>query len=131
MYLNSGISKIYRFAGIVLLRRIAQFYKKEFDMLTREIRAEIKWMVLAIAIAILLGSTLYNSFESNLPGFRFDVSLIFESIVFLVFSTFVVFGIKGYFEKYSQKFANVIIFSCGVILTVVIFILSYQILFPG
>lgn len=100
-------------------------------MLAREIRAELKWILVAIAIAILLGSTLYNSFEYSLNLFpHLEVSLIIESIVFLVFSTFVVFGIKGYFERYSQKFANVIIFICGVILTVVIFILSYQILFP-
>jgi hypothetical protein len=41
----------------------------------------------------------------------------------------VVFGIKGFFEMYSQKKSNIIIFVSGGLLVFVIFILCYQILF--
>ncbi|MFN4198125.1 MAG: hypothetical protein ACK4FS_03760 [Flavobacterium sp.] len=54
-----------------------------------------------------------------------------EILVFFAFSIFVVFGIKGFFEMYSQKFANTIIFTSGVILLLAIFIMSYQILMLG
>ena len=100
-------------------------------MLTKTLRTEWKWILLAFAIAATLASTIYQSYESGSGRTVFEFSLFFEILVFFVFSTFVVFGIKGFFERYSQKFANVIIFSSGVILTIVIFILSYQILFPA
>ncbi len=58
----------------------------------------------------------------------FGLNLFLEILVFLVFLTFVVFGIKGFFEKYSHKFANLIIFISGVLLAVLIFVLSYQVL---
>ena len=102
-------------------------------MFTRVIKSEMKWLLLALAITLVLVNIINaNSFTRDA---QFGVSqtflglnLFLEILVFFAFSTFVVFGIKGFFEMYSQRFANVIIFISGVFLAVVIFILSYQIL---
>lgn len=59
----------------------------------------------------------------------FGLNLFLEILVFSAFSTFVVFGIKGFFESYSHKYTNVIILSTGIILALVIFILSYMMLY--
>ncbi|ESU29610.1 hypothetical protein FLJC2902T_00810 [Flavobacterium limnosediminis JC2902] len=68
---------------------------------------------------------------TGVPQTFFGLNLFLEILVFFVFSTFVVFGIKGFFEKYSQKFANVILFITGLLLTAVIFILCYQVFSLG
>lgn len=102
-------------------------------MLSRILKAEIKWILLALVITFLLVSII-NSFaftsgiEVGVSKTFLGLNLFLEILVFFAFSTFVVFGIKGFFEMYSQRFANVIIFITGVFLAVVIFILSYQIL---
>ena len=96
--------------------------------MARTLKSEVKWIVLAMVLTVLVAELLFDSYES--AGVRELVNFSFvEIIVFFALSTFVVFGIKGFFERYSQKFANVVIFTSGVILTVVIFVLSYQILF--
>ncbi|SCY52233.1 hypothetical protein [Flavobacterium caeni] len=103
-------------------------------MLSRIIAAEIKWIILAFVIALILVSSVNSVLVAEdasgvvKPTF-FGLNLFMEILVFFVFSTFVVFGIKGFFEMYSQKVANIIIFVTGVIMTVAIFILTYQILF--
>jgi hypothetical protein len=102
-------------------------------MFSRNLIAELKWVLLALAISFLLVNSINsNAFASNaeigVPNTFLGLNLFLEILVFFVFSTFVVFGIKGFFEMYSQKFANVIIFISGVLMAVVIFILSYQIL---
>ena len=102
-------------------------------MFSRILIAELKWVLLALAISFLLVNSINSSaFVSNaeigVPQTFLGLNLFLEILVFFVFSTFVVFGIKGFFEMYSQKFANVIIFISGVLMAVVIFILSYQIL---
>jgi hypothetical protein len=58
----------------------------------------------------------------------FGLNLFLEILIFCIFNAFVVFGIKGFFESYSQKTANIIIFTSGVILVVVLFILTYQVI---
>lgn len=102
-------------------------------MLSRVLKAEIKWILLALVITFLLVSIINNfaflsGIEVGVPQTFLGLNLFLEILVFFAFSTFVVFGIKGFFEMYSQRFANVIIFISGVFLAVVIFILSYQIL---
>lgn len=104
-------------------------------MFSRVILAEIKWVLLALAISFFLlnaidGATFYKR-ESGfgVPQTFLGLNLFLEILVFFVFSTFVVFGIKGFFEMYSRKFANVIILISGIMMAVAIFILSYQILF--
>lgn len=103
-------------------------------MLLRVLAAEIKWIVLAFIISVILvssvNSTILISESSGLVNQTFfGLNLFMEILVFFVFSTFVVFGIKGFFEMYSQKIANFIIFITGVMMIVAIFILTYQILF--
>lgn len=101
-------------------------------MLARIFKTEIKWMLLALVITLVLVFSINNNlfigdFEMQVSSFL-GLNLFLEILVFFAFSTFVVFGIKGFFEMYSQRFANAIILISGVFLAVVIFILSYQIL---
>ncbi len=122
--------------GIVRVVVNMQFYimNQMFTiMLSRMLKAEIKWILLALVITFLLVSVINNfaflgGVEVGVPQTFLGLNLFLEILVFFAFSTFVVFGIKGFFEMYSQRFANVIIFISGVFLAVVIFILSYQIL---
>ncbi|WP_291116389.1 hypothetical protein [Flavobacterium sp. UBA6135] len=102
-------------------------------MLSRIVKTEIKWLLLALVITCVLvmsinSNVFINTAEIKVPNTFLGLNLFLEILVFYAFSTFVVFGIKGFFEMYSQKFANVIIFFSGIFLAVVIFILSYQIL---
>lgn len=101
-------------------------------MLARIFKTEIKWMLLALVITLVLLFSINNNLLNGDFGFSVStflgLNLFLEILVFFAFSTFVVFGIKGFFEMYSQRFANVIILVSGVFLAVVIFILSYQIL---
>ncbi|KQS46693.1 MAG: hypothetical protein BGO88_06910 [Flavobacterium sp. 38-13] len=95
--------------------------------------AELKWILLALAISFFLvnsidGGVFKSDAEIGVPQTFLGLNLFLEILVFFVFSTFVVFGIKGFFEMYSRKFANVIIFISGVLMAALIFILSYQIL---
>lgn len=102
-------------------------------MFTRVFKSEIKWLLLALAITLVLVNIINANSFTREPQFGVSqtflgLNLFLEILVFFAFNTFVVFGIKGFFEMYSQRFANAIIFICGVFLAVVIFILSYQIL---
>ncbi|MGX7667453.1 hypothetical protein [Flavobacterium pedocola] len=94
---------------------------------------ELKWVLLALVISLVLVESVNSSFffetaGSGVPQTFFGLNLFLEILVFFVFSTFVVFGIKGFFEMYSRKFANVVIFISGILLAVVIFILCFQVL---
>ena len=102
-------------------------------MFARVLKSEIKWLLLALAITFVLvkiinAGTFKKGVPVDAPQTFLGLNLFLEILVFYAFSTFVVFGIKGFFEMYSQRFANAIIFVSGVFLAVVIFILSYQIL---
>lgn len=105
-------------------------------MMLSRVTAEFKWVLLALICSFVLVSIFNNDIFWNETGIDLsqtvlDSNLVFEILMVFVFSTFVVFGIKGFFEMYSQKSANVIIFISGVILAAVIFVLSYQILFQN
>ncbi|UOK43540.1 hypothetical protein [Flavobacterium enshiense] len=102
-------------------------------MLSKLMSSEIKWVLLALVISLVLvesvnSGVFFDTAGSGVPQTFFGLNLFLEILVFFVFSTFVVFGIRGFFEMYSQKFANVILFITGLLLTVVIFILCYQVL---
>lgn len=102
-------------------------------MLSKLLLSEMKWVLLALVVSLVLvesinSSSFFSTAESGVPQTFFGLNLFLEILVFFVFSTFVVFGIKGFFEMYSHKFANVIIFISGILLTVVIFILCFQVL---
>lgn len=103
-------------------------------MIKRELINQVKWIILAFVISFALVScfeniVLHNSVVDKAQNTFLGLNLFLEILIFFVFSTFVVFGIKGFFEMYSQKTSNVIIFISGVLLLFVIFILCYQILF--
>lgn len=122
--------------GIVYVFDNVQFYHMNqmlHIMLSRIVKAELRWILLALVITFFLVSSidsvaLIGNTEVGVPQTFLGLNLFLEILVFFAFSTFVVFGIKGFFEMYSQRFANVVIFISGVFLAVVIFILSYQIL---
>jgi len=102
-------------------------------MLSKLLLSEIKWVLLALVVSLVLvesinSSSFFSTAESGVPQTFFGLNLFLEILVFFFFSTFVVFGIKWFFEMYSHKFANVIIFISGILLTVVIFILCFQVL---
>ena len=96
--------------------------------------SEIIWIVIAFILSLFLMKVLnsnkivlFDTTTSN--NSLFGLSKFLGSVVFFSFSTFVVFGIKGFFEMYSQKYSNIIMIVSGVLLTLVIAYLSYQILF--
>lgn len=103
------------------------------NMLYKLLISELKWVLLALVISLVLvesvnSSVMIETADSGVPQTFFGLNLFLEILVFFVFSTFVVFGIKGFFEMYSQKYANVIIFISGMLLAIVIFILCFQVL---
>ena len=103
-------------------------------MIKRESVNQIKWIFFALIISFVLVSffenaILQSSIEVKAQHTFLGLNLFLEILIFFVFSTFVVFGIKGFFEMYSQKTSNIIISISGVLLVFVIFILCYQILF--
>lgn len=103
-------------------------------MINRDTMTQIKWVLLALSISFVLVSCFESAVFENSVKFKahntfLGLNLFLEILIFFAFSTFVVFGIKGFFEMYSQKISNVIIFLSGVFLIFVIFILCYQILF--
>jgi len=103
-------------------------------MLSRIMAAEMKWIFVVLIISVIIVSSINSTLSST--GSNADVNQTFfgltffsEVLVFFVFNTFVVFGVKGFFQMYSQKTANLIIFITGIMLTIAIFILTYQVLF--
>ena len=102
-------------------------------MIKTESVSQIKWVLLALVISFVLVSVFENTvLQSGIvvkaQHTFLGLNLFLEILIFFFFSTFVVFGIKGFFEMYSQKFANVVIFVSGMLLAVVIFILCFQVL---
>ncbi|PWA06546.1 hypothetical protein DB895_03780 [Flavobacterium psychrotolerans] len=102
-------------------------------MFSRFSIAEIIWFVLALIFGYVFVKIIFIAipidFSYEIKNTFFGLNLFLEILVFFASITFVVFGIKGFFENYSRKYANVIIFSTGLILMLVIFILAYQILY--
>jgi hypothetical protein len=103
-------------------------------MIKRELLAQIKWLFLALIISLVLvscfdGAALKSSTAFVAQHTFLGLNLFLEILIFFVFSTFVVFGTKGFFEMFSQKSSNVVIFISGLLLTFVIFLLSYQVLY--
>ncbi|SFE88099.1 hypothetical protein SAMN04488131_10586 [Flavobacterium xueshanense] len=103
-------------------------------MIKRESVNQIKWMFFALVISFVLVSCFESAVSQSSTLVKtqhtfLGLNLFLEILIFFVFSTFVVFGIKGFFEMYSQKTSNIIISVSGVLLVFVIFILCYQILF--
>ena len=123
--------------GIVYVFDNVQFYHMNqmlHIMLSRIIKAELKWVLLALVITFFLVSSidsiaLIGNSDVGVPQTFLGLNLFLEILVFFAFSTFVVFGIKGFFEMYSRRSSNMILTISGGLLVLVIFILCYQILF--
>ena len=102
-------------------------------MFLRNFIAEIKWIIVVFIMSFvlvkLINMSIFIDANSEIQKTFFGLNLFLEILVFSSFSTFVVFGIKGFFESYSHKYANVIILSTGIILALVIFILTYKMLY--
>ena len=103
-------------------------------MIKIESVSQIKWMFLALIISFVIVSffentVLENGIVDKAQHTFLGLNLFLEILIFFVFSTFVVFGVKGFFEMYSQKTSNRITFISGGLLVFVIFILFYQILY--
>ena len=103
-------------------------------MIKTESVSQIKWVLLALVISFVLVSVFENTvLQSGIvvkaQHTFLGLNLFLEILIFFVFSTFVVFGTKGFFDMYSQKTANIIKSVSGLFLVFVIFILCYQILF--
>ena len=102
-------------------------------MIRRELATQSKWIILALFISFVLvlffeGTVRGDSIVLKAQNTFLGLNLFLEILIFFSFSTFVVFGTKGFFELYSQKLSSYIIFTSGVILIVVICILCYQII---
>jgi len=104
-------------------------------MINKEVMIQIKWLLFALAMSFVLliyfdGSVFFKSGNISITQNTFlGLNLFLEILIFFVFSTFVVFGIKGFFEMYSQKFSNMITFVSGVLMIFVIIGLLCQINF--
>ena len=103
-------------------------------MIKNEKMSQIKWILLALLISFVLvgffeNTVLQNGIVIKAQHTFLGLNLFLEILIFFVFSTFVVFGTKGFFEMYSQKTANIITSVSGLLLVFVIFILCYQIIF--
>lgn len=102
-------------------------------MIRQELMAQIKWMFLALFISFVLvlffeGAVNNGCIILKAQNTFLGLNLFLEILIFFAFSTFVVFGTKGFFELYSQKVSNYIVFISGIILIFVICILCYQII---
>lgn len=103
-------------------------------MIAKAVTSEIKWITFALIITFILvaifnSNVVLVSGNTDTNNSFFGLSKAIEIAAFFVFSTFVVFGIKGFFEMYSHKITNVIMIVTGTLITLAIMFLSYQILF--
>ena len=118
--------------GMTFNKEICIVFLNYSIMLSRVFIVEIKWVMLALVISIILLSIINIAIPTDvncqMQNTFLGLNTFLEILVFSAFNTFVVFGIKSNFESFSHKFADVIIFSFGIILALVIFILAYQIL---
>ncbi|MFA9189767.1 hypothetical protein AAGV28_00160 [Flavobacterium sp. FZUC8N2.13] len=104
-------------------------------MINKELVVQLKWLFFALTLSSVLviyfdGATLIRSCTLMETQNTFlGLNLFLEILIFFAFSTFVVFGIKGFFEMFSQKIANCIIFVSGMCLLFVNLVLLSQIIF--
>jgi hypothetical protein len=102
-------------------------------MNTRVIKSEAKWVLISLIVTFFLLFLLKDSINL-IGGNSVDLQLFIglnkflEILTYFTFSTFVVFGVKGFYEMYAHKVSNVIMIASGLILALIIFVLSCQIL---
>jgi hypothetical protein len=69
---------------------------------------QIRWLVIALLISLVLvscfeGAVVLKLVLKSNAKYVLRIKFVLEILIFFVFSTFVVFGIKGFFEMYSQN----------------------------
>ena len=105
-------------------------------MFFKAVISEIKWIIFSFIITFILVA-IFNSNAVLVSGYAITITSFFglgKAIgiaAFFIFNTFVVFGVKGFFEMYSHKISNVIMIVTGTLLTLTIMFLSYQVLFKA
>jgi len=102
-------------------------------MKARIIITEMKWVLISIIVTFILLFLLKDSINligGNVVDLHLFIGLnnFLEILTYFTFSTFVVFGVKGFYEMYSDRISNVIMIISGLVLVFIIFILSCQIL---
>jgi hypothetical protein len=102
-------------------------------MKARIIITEMKWVLISIIVTFILLFLLKDSINligGNVVDLHLFIGLnnFLEVLTYFTFSTFVVFGVKGFYEMYSDRISNVIMIISGLVLVFIIFILSCQIL---
>ncbi|SHL74757.1 hypothetical protein SAMN05443543_104232 [Flavobacterium flevense] len=96
---------------------------------------QLRWLFFALIVSFVLvsyfdGAVLYKGGKVKETQNTFlGLSLFLEIFIFISFSTFVVFGVKGFFEMFSRKIANIIIILSGISLVFVNLVLLCQIVF--
>lgn len=106
-----------------------------FAIHNKELFVQLKWLFFALAISFVLvgyfdGAALIKSgVRVQAQNTFLGLNLFLEILIFIAFCTFVVFGIKGYFEMFSRKIANIIILVSGMSLLFVNLVLMCQIIF--
>ncbi len=104
-------------------------------MINKEVMVQLKWLFFALAVSFVLviyfdGAALFRSgARIETQNTFLGLNLFLEILIFISFSTFVVFGIKGFFEMFSRKMANIIIFVSGMSLLLVNLVLLCQTIF--
>lgn len=104
-------------------------------MLVRIYNNEKRWLYLSLGISLFLVYIIYggdlgwSSYES--PYTFLGLNLFLEILVFFVFNIFVVFGIKGFSERYARKTSNLVLVCSGLLMMMAVFSLSCYILFSG
>lgn len=102
-------------------------------MIARIYNNEKGWIYLSLGISLILVYIIYgavwdrSSYET--PDTFLGLNLFLEILVFFILNIFVVFGIKGFSERYSRKTSNLVLVSSGLLMIVAVFGLSYFILF--
>ena len=102
-------------------------------MNARIIVSEIRWILISIVIGFFLLFLLKDSINLtgvNAINFKLFNGLndFLEIMTCFTFSTFVVFGVKGFYEMYTQRISNAIMITSGLFLVLIISVLSCQIL---
>jgi hypothetical protein len=121
------------FFSFIIKNFVTSKSKINNNMRARIIIAEMKWVLISITVTFILLFLLKDSINligGNVVDLHLFIGLnnFLEILTYFTFSTFVVFGVKGFYEMYSDRISNVIMIVSGLILVFIIFILSCQIL---
>ncbi|EID75770.1 hypothetical protein [Imtechella halotolerans] len=90
-------------------------------------KKEAYWLLLSVILTIMMLLALNHTALDTTTTFSeeiFGIGVLWCCLIFFALNTFVIFGIKEYFRKYSNRFPNTVIFVSGSILILSIILLS-------